>query len=107
MAGITSLSSRRIWFSLVDSRHSNGLRSYDSTVIWVILYTPLSEFSIDSIGQVAISSMKTSLGFLWSNPSGRNEELAEFAKHRLDSRLHATQTSRRKAVQWRHQQKLG
>lgn len=35
---------------------------------------------------------------------GRNEELAEFAKHRLDSRLHATQTSRRKAVQWRHQQ---
>eukprot|EP00435_Cladocopium_sp_Y103_P000904 s938_g1.t1 len=38
---------------------------------------------------------------------GRNEELAEFAKHRLDSRLHATQTSRRKAVQWRHQQTLG
>ena len=30
--------------------------------------------------------------------AGRNEELAEFAKHRLDSRLHATQTSRRKAV---------
>ena len=39
--------------------------------------------------------------------SGRNEELAEFAKHRLDSRLHATQHSRRKAVQWRHQQTPG
>lgn len=36
--------------------------------------------------------------------AGRNEELAEFAKHRLDSRLHATQTSRRRAVQWRRQQ---
>eukprot|EP00913_Durusdinium_trenchii_P030900 g28941.t1 len=39
--------------------------------------------------------------------AGRNEELAEFAKHRLDSRLHATQTSRRRAVQWRRQQTPG
>ena len=38
---------------------------------------------------------------------GRNEELAEFAKHRLDSRLHATPTSRRRAVQWRRQQTPG
>ncbi|CAJ1330095.1 unnamed protein product, partial [Effrenium voratum] len=35
---------------------------------------------------------------------GRNEELVEFAKHRLDSRIQATQTSRKKAVQWRQQQ---
>ncbi|CAJ1439837.1 unnamed protein product [Effrenium voratum] len=36
---------------------------------------------------------------------GRNEELVEFAKHRLDSRIQATQTSRKKAVQWRQQQR--
>jgi len=35
---------------------------------------------------------------------GRVEELGELAKHRWDCRLHATRTSRRKAVQWRAQQ---
>ncbi|CAE7437986.1 unnamed protein product [Symbiodinium natans] len=34
----------------------------------------------------------------------RVEELGELAKHRWDCRMHATQTSRRKAVQWRAQQ---
>ena len=70
MAGITSLSSRRTSFNVVDSRHSSGLRSHDSTVIWVILHSPLSGFGIDSLGQVAISSMKTSLGF-WKVESFR------------------------------------
>ena len=35
------------------------------------------------------------------------EEMDELAKHRWDSRLTATQASRRKAVQWRAQQPLG
>ncbi|CAE7724541.1 unnamed protein product [Symbiodinium sp. KB8] len=38
------------------------------------------------------------------NRRRRVEELGELAKHRWDCRLHATRTSRRKAVQWRAQQ---